>query len=130
MKIDHLAIWCRDLEAMRSFYLDFFDGVSNDKYVNPVTGFASYFLTFPGSEARLELMQMPGIAPNRADVALQYFGLAHFALKVGSEVKVHEMTEHLRLAGCAIIRGPRRTGDGYFETEALDIEGNRLEIVA
>jgi hypothetical protein len=29
-----------------------------------------------------------------------------------------------------ILRGPRTTGDGYFEVEVLDIEGNRLEMVA
>lgn len=34
MKIDHLAIWCNDIEAMRIFYITYFDCISNEKYYN------------------------------------------------------------------------------------------------
>jgi lactoylglutathione lyase len=39
------------------------------------------------------------------------------------------MVDVLKAKNCEILRGPRTTGDGYFEVEALDIEGNKLEIV-
>ncbi len=37
-----------------------------------------------------------------------------------------------RLAGegVAVIDGPRRTGDGYYECVVCDPEGNRVEVAA
>ncbi|WDM24377.1 VOC family protein [Paenibacillus polymyxa] len=32
MKIEHIAIWVRDLEKMKSFYEQYFDGKSNDMH--------------------------------------------------------------------------------------------------
>jgi catechol 2,3-dioxygenase-like lactoylglutathione lyase family enzyme len=32
MKIDHIALFCRDLEAMCQFFLDYFEAVSNEQY--------------------------------------------------------------------------------------------------
>jgi len=32
--------------------------------------------------------------------------------------------------GFAIVEGPRQTGDGYYESVALDPDGNRIEITA
>ncbi len=131
MKLEHLAVWCRDLEKMRTFYTTVFQASSNERYVNPNTGFHSYFLTFPTGGARLELMQMPGIEdPPPLAAGKQAFGLAHLAIQVGSKSSVDDMVSILRASGCNIIRGPRTTGDGYYEVEAFDIEGNRLEITA
>jgi lactoylglutathione lyase len=129
MTIEHLAIWCKNLEAMKDFYTELFGGQTSARYTNPKTGFSSYFVRFPAGGARLELMQMPGLAPNQNPVASQCYGLAHFAVAVGSEAAVWAMTERLQAHQCPILRGPRLTGDGYFEVEALDIEGNRLEIM-
>ena len=130
MKIEHIAIWCKDLESMRTFYQQLFHAISNNKYQNPQTGFSSYFLTFPHGDTRLELMQMPNIAPNQNTVNPQCMGLIHFSIQVGSREAVNEMTQKLIDHNCTILRGPRTTGDGYYELEALDIEGNRLEIMA
>jgi lactoylglutathione lyase len=30
--------------------------------------------------------------------------------------------------GLTILRGPRLTGDGYYEFEMLDPDGNRIEV--
>lgn len=128
MKIEHLALWVRDLDRMRTFYETYFDATANDKYTNPNKGFSSYFLSFPSGGPRLELMQMPGIPDSQNDPYTQFSGLIHFALSVGSEEAVNTLTEQLRTDGFPVVGEPRRTGDGYYESVVLDPEGNRLEI--
>ena len=34
MKIEHIAIWANDLEKLRLFYEKYFNGKSNDRYIN------------------------------------------------------------------------------------------------
>ena len=60
MRIDHIALCVRDLEAMRDFYIKHFGAAAGELYHNPRTGFSSYFLSFEGG-ARLELMTRPGL---------------------------------------------------------------------
>jgi len=36
MRIDHAALFCKDLEQMRQFFIDYFDARSNEQYHNPV----------------------------------------------------------------------------------------------
>ena len=127
MRIEHIAIYCKDLEVMRNFYENYFDGKSNEKYVNLKKGFESYFISFADG-ARLELMQMVGIPTSKNDIYEQFTGLIHFAVSVGSKEKVDELTEKFRKDGFEIIGEPRWTGDGYYESVILDIEGNRIEI--
>jgi lactoylglutathione lyase len=57
-------------------------------------------------------------------------GLTHLALSVGSEERVNELTHRLRNDGYPVLDGPRRTGDGYYESVVLDPDGNRVEIAA
>jgi len=57
-------------------------------------------------------------------------GLTHLAISLGSEQREDERTAALREAGCVIESGPRRTGDGYYESVVLDPDGNRLELTA
>jgi lactoylglutathione lyase len=56
MQLTHIAIWTNELERSKDFYVKYFGGKSNEKYVNPKKGFASYFVTFEGG-ASLEIMQ-------------------------------------------------------------------------
>ena len=126
MRIEHLAIWVADLEKMRSFYLQFFDLSSNEKYYNPKKKFSSYFLSFE-SGARLELMHRPDIAQFKTREG-SILGLTHFAISVGSKEKVDDLTEQIRLNGYRIIGEPRTTGDGYYESVVEDPEGNQVEI--
>ncbi|WP_460979981.1 VOC family protein [Spirosoma knui] len=130
MYIEHLAIWVRDLERMRTFYETYFGATANNKYVNAQKGFSSYFLTFPQKGARLELMQMTGIPDSQNDALTQFTGLIHFAVSVGSEAAVDTLTERLRIDGYPVVGEPRRTGDGYYESVILDPEQNRIELVA
>jgi lactoylglutathione lyase len=129
MYIEHLALWCRDLEAMKAFYETYFDAQSNEKYINSKKKFASYFLSFDQGP-RLELMQMNDIPASLNDVYDQFLGLVHFAVSVGSEANVNQLTERLRADGYEIVGEPRWTGDGYYESVVFDPEQNRIEIIA
>jgi lactoylglutathione lyase len=125
MNISHIAIWTNDLEAMKDFYTTYFCGVCNDKYVNPIKKFESYIITFD-SGANLELMHMDTIS--KSLYAEERTGISHIAFSLGSENAVLSLTERLRSDGIRIVGEPRTTGDGYFESVILDVEGNRIEI--
>jgi lactoylglutathione lyase len=129
MQLEHIAIWTSDLERLRQFYEDYFGGKAGEKYHNPKTGFSSYFLQFEGG-ARLELMQMPSIPPNKNDIQAQYLGIIHLAFVVGDEAAVDSFTERMAAEVFEVIGQPRRTGDGYYESVILDPDGNRIELVA
>ena len=55
-------------------------------------------------------------------------GYAHIAFSVGSKERVDELTKELRFAGYEVVSGPRTTGDGYYESCVVVIEGNQIEI--
>lgn len=129
MRIDHIAIWCNDLRGMQHFYMHYFDAGTSEAYYNHSKNFNSFFLNFDG-DCTIELMQMPGIPKNRNDVRKQFTGLIHFAIKVGSKIKVDQLTEKLRRDGFQVVGEPRSTGDGKYISVILDPEGNRVEIVA
>jgi lactoylglutathione lyase len=127
VKIEHIAIWAKDIEVLRAFYEKYFHVRSSDRYVNSVKKFSSYFLSFE-SGARLEIMQMDSVRESNAESTGNYFGYAHFAISVGTKEKVDQLTEALKENGYQVLDGPRKTGDGYFESAVLGPEGNRLEI--
>ena len=58
----------------------------------------------------------------------QFVGYSHLAISMGSEMAVNMMTERLIDDGYECIDGPRRTGDGYYESVVFDLEKNRIEI--
>ena len=126
MKIDHVALFCRDLEAMRQFFHDYFEAMSNEQYHNPRTGLRTYILTFPEDGARLELMQRPDIID--ADPSKPNIGFIHISFAVGSKEAVDAKTQELRDAGYQVTSGPRTTGDGYYESCILGPEGIQIEI--
>ena len=127
MKIDHLAIWVKDLERMKQFYEYHFQGTAGQKYHNPKKLFESYFISF-SEGCRLELMHQPEIKVKPNDGQQQHIGLIHFAISVGSKEQVNHLTERLRSDGYRIMGEPRTTGDGCYESVVLDPEGNRVEI--
>ena len=124
MRINHIAIWVRDLEKMRTFYEKYFQAKAGEKYHNPKKNFHSYFLTFD-NDCRLELMFRPDIEDHPKK---EITGITHLAMSVGSKEKVNELTELFRKDGYAIVGEPRTTGDGYYESVILDPENNRIEI--
>lgn len=124
MRIDHIALWTHDLERLRVFYEMYFGAVASLRYENPRKEFSSYFLRFD-SGARVELMQRPGL---REGVPGPGVGYAHLAVAVGSEGGVDQLTARLARDGFPVLDGPRRTGDGYYESVVADPDGNHLEI--
>lgn len=129
MHIEHIAIWTRDLDRLQVFYSTHFAARPEARYRNPGKGFESCFLCFE-SGARIELMRSTALDLAPSAPGAQRLGWAHLAICLGSETAVDILTETLRAAGTPILDGPRRTGDGYYESVVLDPDGNRIEITA
>jgi lactoylglutathione lyase len=127
VQIEHVAIWTRNLEQLKTFYETYFQAVAGKKYSNPARQYESYFLSF-ASGARLELMQMPTIPLSLNRTEAQFMGYIHLAISVGSQAQVDVLTTQLRQDGYQVVGEPRWTGDGYYESGVLDPDGNRIEI--
>lgn len=125
MKIDHIAMYVNDLEGAKMFFEQYMGAVSDELYHNEKTGFKSYFLTF-GDGAGLEIMHRPKM--DDADKSFYRTGFIHIAFSVGSREKVDVLTAKIKKDGYEVISGPRTTGDGYYESCIVAIEGNQIEI--
>ncbi len=125
MKIEHVALYVNDLESAKNFFVKYFSAKSNEGYRNQKTDFRSYFLSFDDG-ARLEIMNKPEMSD--LPKALARTGYVHLAFSVGSREKVDSLTAELKADGYEVISGPRTTGDGYYESCVVAIEGNQIEI--
>ena len=154
MKIEHVAIWVKDIDRVCEFYRKYFGGVVQPLYHNPAKQFTSRFITFDDG-ARLEIMHRPDInvgtltesmfhvkrpiasvatgssltgMTEHEDVGHDVSQQFHIAFSVGSKEKVDHLTQQMSDDGITIVGQPRTTGDGYYESVVLDPEGNRIEI--
>ncbi len=125
MKIEHIAMYVNDLEKAKDFFVKYFGAVSNDRYHNKSTDFRSYFLSFEDG-ARLEIMNKPELQDT--EKFINRTGFIHIAFSLGSKEKVDSLTERLRTDGYDVVSGPRTTGDGYYESCIIGVEGNQIEI--
>lgn len=125
MKIEHIAMYVNDIEAAREFFIKYLDAKSNNGYYNEKTDFKSYFLSFEDG-VRLEIMNKPNIKDTEKDIVKA--GYSHIAFSVGSKENVDKLTDRLKADGYDVISGPRVTGDGYYESCIIGIEGNQIEI--
>ncbi len=126
MKIDHVALYCRDLDGMKAFFEKYFNGTSNNLYHNPRTNLRTFILSFPDGSSRLELMTRPEV---EGDNESQFHaGFIHLSLAVGSKEAVDELTTTLKADGYETLSGPRTTGDGYYESCVRGPEDILLEI--
>ena len=126
MRIDHAALFCKDLEQMRQFFIDYFDARSNEQYHNPRTGLRTYILSFTEGSTRLELMSRPDVLD--ADPSQPAIGYVHLSFAVGSKKGVDLLTRRLAADGYTVTSGPRTTGDGYYESSILGPEGIQIEV--
>ena len=148
MKIEHVAIWVKDIDNVCEFYRKYFGGVVQPLYHNPAKQFTSRFITFDDG-ARLEIMHRPDINVGTltesksnilgfgnvhtsvaAALTLRMFHVEqfHLAFSVGSKEEVDRLTQQMSDDGITIVGQPRTTGDGSYESVVLDPEGNRIEI--
>ena len=132
MKIEHVAIWAKDIDKVCTFYRKYFDGVVHPVYHNPAKQFTSRFVTFE-SGARLEVMHRPDIDADVGTVTspmfhVEHCGLTHLSFSVASKEELDRLTQKMSDDGIQIVGQPRTTGDGYYESVVLDPEGNRVEV--
>ena len=125
MYIEHIAMYVKDLEAAKDFFVTYFHALPNKGYHNKTTDFRSYFLSFDNG-ARLELMKKPEMQDK--EKTLERTGYVHIAFRLGSKEAVDALTERMKKDGYDVVNGPRTTGDGYYESCIIGIEGNQIEI--
>ena len=124
-KIDHIAMYVDDLEGAKNFFLKYFDATCSPKYHNPSTDFKSYYISFNG-DTRLEIMTKPLMEDRPKH--LSRTGFIHLCISVGDKETVDSLSARLQEDGYKIISGPRRTGDGYYESCIIAFEDNQIEI--
>ena len=73
-------------------------------------------------------MNKPGMSDPYKE--LNRTGYAHIAFSLGSREKVNELTAQLKADGYEIVSEPRTTGDGYYESCIVAVEGNQIELTA
>lgn len=128
MKIEHIAIWVKDIDKVCEFYRKYFGGNIQPLYHNPTKQFTSRFVTFEDG-ARLEVMNNPNVGTlTESMFHVEHLGIAHISFSVGSKEKVDLLTKEMSDDGVTIVGEPRTTGDGYYESVVLDPESNRIEI--
>ena len=127
MRIDHVALFCSDLEGMKEFFMHFFAAQPNELYHNPRTGLKTYILSFPDGDTRLEIMNRPDVDRSIGDEYC-HLGLIHISFSVGSKEQVDFLTLSLKKAGYRVLSGPRTTGDGYYESCIVGPERILIEV--
>ena len=125
MRIEHIAMYVNDLEKAKDFFVKYFNAIANEGYHNEKMDFRSCFLSFEDG-ARLEIMNKPQMVND--EKILNRTGFIHIAFSLGSKEAVDELTKKIKNDGYDVISGPRTTGDGYYESCIIGIEGNQIEI--
>jgi len=125
MRIEHIAMYVQDLAKAKYFFEHYLGAKADAGYHNKETDFCSYFLSFEEG-ARLEIMNKPGLAD--LEKGLARTGYIHLAFSVGSKAQVDRLTLALKKDGFEVVSGPRTTGDGYYESCIVGIEGNQIEL--
>jgi lactoylglutathione lyase len=120
--INHIGIYVSNLELVGQFFVDYFRAKIANQYHNPNTGLSTYFLTFADG-ARLELLNRPNLVIDNSMSSPN-----HLSISVGSKRNVDDTTIMLRRKGYEVMDGPRRTGDGYYESSILGPESLIIEV--
>lgn len=126
MRLAHVGVWTRDLDAAADFWRRLFGASVGEPYHSRRRpGFVSRFVDLPGGGARIELMTGPWVA----DPATDGLGWDHVAVSLGSASAVDELAARCSAEG-SLLSGPRATGDGYYEAVIAMPGGTRVEITS
>ena len=129
MIIEHVAIWCKDIEKMKDFYMKYFGFTTVDPYYNPETGLTLYFLGRGEGKTQLELMHKAGIPENPVLPGGEQMGISHLAFSTDTRQELIDLHNRIEADGYTIILPARECGNGkWFEDCFLDPEGNRIEM--
>ncbi|CAI2416910.1 Glyoxalase-like domain [Serratia ficaria] len=127
MKIAHVALWTRDIDAQLAFWQRYFNAQAGEEYVSRNRpGFVSRFVSL-ASGPTIEIMRLPQLLAPQAQQ--ERVGWAHIALSLGSEQRVDSLAQRARQDGI-LQAAPRWTGDGFYEAIIRDPDGNAIEITA
>lgn len=129
MRIEHIALWTKQIEAEKEFYERYFGAAAGPRYAHAHDSFCSYFLSFADG-CRLEIMQLDTLAERPAPRAQQSVGLTHFAVEVSTRKDVDGLAARLLRDGYDLEKQPSTTGDGYYEFAVYDPDGNIVEVTA
>ncbi len=127
MKIDHIAIWCKDIEEMKDFYETYLLGESSQLLKGEDSSFQSYMLSFPKSDCKLKLMYKQEISEFHKD---KRFGLAHLSFKLDSESAVDDLTALIGNGGYQVYSNPRIDETNQYSSLVIDVEGNIIQLIA
>lgn len=105
MKIAHVALWTRDIDAQLAFWQRYFNGEAGEEYVSRNRpGFVSRFVSLAAGPT-LEIMRVPTLLP--AQALEERVGWAHIALSLGDERQVDRLAQRAQQEG---ILQPLRAG--------------------
>ena len=92
MNISHIAIWVKDIENIKKFYVKYFNCKCNDKYINNKKGFESYFLSFEnGSKIEIMIIKRNEVINQNLSSFLSvslHFTNTHITLKTNTSIIV------------------------------------------
>lgn len=124
MRIAHVALWTTDLDAAADFWRRHFGAQVGEEYVSRNRpGFRSLFVRLADGAA-IELMTGPWL---EGESGGERPGWAHVAVSLGSGEAVDAAARRFAAEG-ALVSGPRKTGDGYYEAVVRGPDGALVEI--
>ncbi len=124
MRIAHVALWTRDLDAAADWWHRHFRAEIGAEYASRNRpGFRSRFVRL-GDGAAIELMTGPWLGEVTDD---ERPGWAHVAISLGSAEAVDDAARRFADEG-GLVSGPRETGDGYYEAVVRGPDGALVEI--
>lgn len=126
MRLAHVALWTRDLDAAAAFWARTFDAEVGALYESRNRpGFCSRFVRLKDGGA-IELMAGPWV---EAVAPAERVSWDHIAVSLGSEAAVDALADRCRAEGC-LLSAPRWTGDGFYEAVITAPDGTRVEITS
>lgn len=127
MKLDHIALWTKQIEVMVDFYEKYFDGKADEMYVDEEENISCCYIIFTEG-SKLELIQGPDIYEREHKITDRVLGYTHLAFDVGSKEKVDEITEKIEKDGYQVEKRPAFIVEWFYESAIIDPEGNIIEI--